>query len=199
MSQRILLTIICIGMMSVFAGCFLDPDAPPEAPPVVPEVYEDQTVRWHVLHNLELSYSERNEAAYAKLLDETTDVFQFFFTDGDINDPAEPTPVSWGFDDELRSARNMFDENYTGDNAITGIDLDLNFDKDNVQWVEVVDDAFPTETWYQTIVPYDYTINATPDWTWITFGNSRAEFTVRQDPVSGLWKLARWRDLGGQQ
>ncbi len=52
-------------------------DDTPTAPEPGPVTFKDLSERWHVLHNLEASYNQRNHSRYDELIDAD---FIFFFS-----------------------------------------------------------------------------------------------------------------------
>jgi hypothetical protein len=79
------------------------------------------------------------------------------------------------------------------------IRMDLKYES-GVQWVDVIPEDFPNETWQTTTVFYEFTIEIEPDETFIAVPGARAQFTVRNigtvdDP---LYKLVEFRDLGDE-
>jgi hypothetical protein len=149
---------------------------PPPPPP---------SEKWHALQNLELAYNDMNIVEYRKIFD--AENFIFFF------DVGGSVPVQWGYAEETQSAANMF--SHAGgieNNPILAIDLAL-FDIETATWVEITDpEGFPGETWYETVLEYDFDIETASGTHYITAGNPTCAFTVRE--IDGVWKLVRWRD-----
>ena len=152
------------------------------------------TQRDIVLSNLELSYNQRNPTEFAYLLD---DNFTFFFAPGDVGGNI---PEQWGRADELRVASKLFDKNLNEPPYPTcrSIRVDLKLES-GVQWVAVIPEGFPAETWYTATVPYDFTFEMIPDQTYSEVPGSQAQFTVRNSGTESApqWSLVEWRDLGG--
>jgi hypothetical protein len=187
-TTSIALAILIVGAMT---SCILDPDPKPPPPPCTDcdTPYMDLTEKWHVLHNIREAYNEMNLTEYRRAFDREN--FVSFFYEGDVGTGG--VPEQWGWAEEEASARNMF--NQAGgieDNPILSIELFL-FDIKTVEWWELdPGDDFPGETWYQTIVVYDFFIDTANDKQYVTQGAPTVVFTVRQ--IDGKWKLVWWRD-----
>jgi hypothetical protein len=184
--------ILAMGVSS----CFLDPDEDTKDPPPPDEPYGDLSVKEHVLRNIQKSYNDRNIQRYDELLD---DNFTFFFATGDVGGSI---PDQWGRADELPATDGLFCR--TGCNPglplCRSIRMDLKYESGVVQWVDVIPEDFPNETWQTTTVFYEFTIEIEPDETFIAVPGARAQFTVRNigtvdDP---LYKLVEFRDLGDE-
>jgi len=69
--------------------------------------------------------------------------------------------------------------------------------EDGVQWVNVIPEDYPSETWYTATVYYEFTIEVDPDMIYLAVPESRAQFTVRNTATAAapLYKLVEWRDL----
>lgn len=175
----------------VFTACNDDSVSPKKDPPPGPS-YEDLSEEWHVFNNLELCYNERNLAECQKLLD--ADNFLFYFGSRDVGGDVPP---SWGYAEEVQATENMFSGDGGRDNnPILSIELTL-ADIEKVQWEDYADeDAFPNETLRRGTVAYDFAMTTANDLTWITPGQPRAEFVVRN--VGGKWRIVEWRDLAGE-
>lgn len=181
------------------SSCLLDPKEDPpgdDPPPGPPLEIKDLTEKWHVLNNIEYAYERRVKATYDELLN--TD-FTFFFAPGDVGGEI---PAQWDRTEEVNATGRLFDSNAQGeppvDPVCRDIRLDLQYDPDTMQWVEIIPEDFPSETWYTTTVFYTFTFEMEPDDTYIAQPGARAQFTVRntgtdQDPH---WELVEFRDLG---
>ncbi len=183
------------------SSCILDPA--PGDPPVDPPkniVVQDLTQKWHVLNNIEYAYNKFNSTVYNDLLD---DEFTFFFASGDVGGGL---PVQWGRADEFDAADCLFtskDGGPAGPNCKSdrpvcrSIRMDLIYD--NVQWVEVIPEQYPDETWYTTTIPYSFTFEMEPDQTFTSEPNAKAQFTVRNvgTDTAPHWQLVEYRDLAG--
>lgn len=141
-----------------------------------------------MLQNLELAYNDMNIVEYRKIFD--AENFIYFFYSGDVGGSV---PVQWGYAEETQSAANMFSRaGGIENNPILAIDLTL-VDLETATWVEITDpEGFPGETWYETTVVYDFTIETANATNYITAGDPACVFTVRK--IDGVWKLVRWRD-----
>jgi hypothetical protein len=177
--------LLCIGL----AGCDDDTNQPSVKEKNDGPAYKDLTEKWHTLYNLRLAYNTMDTIGYRTIFD--ADNFVFFFYEGDVGGGG--VPVQWGFAQDSTSAHNMFNQaGGVEDNPIVSIDLFLH-DIETVEWWEIdPGDGFPGETWYQTIVVYDYFIDTAKDIQYITQGAPTSVFTVRQ--IDGKWKLVWWRD-----
>jgi hypothetical protein len=145
--------------------------------------------REQVLGNLESSYNRRNVARFGELLD---DNFTFFFSPGDVGGEI---PEQWARPKEYQVATRLFNPLLDQPPYPTcrSIDVDLDLES-GVQWVAVIPENFPTETWYTATVPYDFRFDMVPNLTYIAAPGSLAQFTVRN--AGTHWSLVEWRDLG---
>ena len=175
------------------SSCFLNPEEKTtDDPPTGGGSFEELTTKEAVLNNLELSYTRQSRDPYDELLDP---VFTFFFSPGDVGGNI---PEQWGRVDELSVAALLFDKSLNSPDYPTcrSIRMDLKFES-GVQWVEVIPEDYPTETWYTTTIYYEFTFEMNPDQTYIAVPGSQAQFTVRNTgtDVAPAWKLVEWRDL----
>jgi hypothetical protein len=179
------------------SSCLLDPkEAPPDPDPGEQLVIQDLTQKWHVLNNIEYAYSRRQLSVYDALLSQN---FTFFFAPGDVGGEI---PEQWGRVDEKDATGRLFVSNNQSeppaDPVCRSIRLDLQYDKDTIQWVEIIPEDFPEETWYSATVFYTFTFEIDPDLTLIAQNGAKAVFTIRNVPQSGQdrWELVEFRDLG---
>jgi len=183
MVQRLTTLALALLLIGSLTSCIFDPKTsppkPPDDKPVL--VYENLTEKWHVLNNLQLSYTEKSSTKYKEILDSVD--FIFFKDPNDVG-PGEDS--QWGYTTEAAIADNML--NKLGTNPILSIDLEL-VDFKNAQWEEVVDNP----GWWQTTVQYNFSIVTQNDITYVTSGTPSADFIVRQDG-EGKWRLIRWWD-----
>jgi hypothetical protein len=181
-----------------FSSCLLDPKEDPPGDDVNQStlVRKDLTQKWHVLNNIEYAYKQRSLEAYNELLN--TD-FTFFFAPGDVGGEI---PAQWNRSEDYNANEGLFNSNSQpeppADPVCRSIRLDLQYDPDTMQWVEVVPEEFPSETWYTTTVFYTFTFEMLPDDTYIAQPGAKAQFTVRNNPQNGTdhWELVEFRDLG---
>lgn len=96
-------------------GCPWDPET---TKPIVQSKYLAQSSPENVLANLKTAYTERNYDEYARLFHKD---YVFVFNPDDVSDPENPTPDSWSRDEELQSARGLFE-----DETVERIDLTFN-------------------------------------------------------------------------
>ncbi len=154
------------------------------------------TTRNTVLTNIEAAYNERRVDAIDELLD---DNFTFFFDAGDVGGEI---PARWSRADEFNATSRWFLSNAQSDPpadpVCTSILVDLSFNPSTIAWVEVIPEAFPTETWFMATVFYVCTFEFEPDDTYIATPGAKAQFTVRYiETARGIeWRLVEWRDLG---
>jgi len=183
-------------MLLVTSSCLFDPDEKPiddddDDSGAVQKM--DLTEPWHVLNNIEYAYKVRDRNTYDELLDEQ---FTFFFSQGDVD---EGLPVQWGRPDELGATNDLFISNSqpvpVGPEC-RSIRLDLLLT--NIQWVEIIPDGYPDETWFSTTIFYTFTFEMAPDQTYVAETGAKAVFTVRNvgTEAAPLWKLVEFRDLG---
>jgi len=190
------LILLCLAVLvAATASCIFDPkkdegdddDKPKQS-------YQDLTQKWHVLNNLELAYRDRLVNRYQDVLDPQ---FTFFFSEGDVGGEV---PEQWGRDEEIEATTRLFDKTLNDPNfpRCKSIAMDL-VNEQTVNWVSVVPEAFPDETWYTANVFYDFQFELEPDLTLIPFLGSKGQFTVRDvgTPEKAKWQLVEFRDLGG--
>jgi hypothetical protein len=196
MSRRSLSVLWLIVLVMSTSSCFLNPDEKKgdDPPPDDGKNFLPLTTKEAVLNNLELAYTKQLYNPYEQLLD---DDFTFFFSPGDVGGNI---PEQWNRPDELSVADKLLNKNLNDPLYPTcrSIRMDLKFES-GVQWVEVIPEAFPTETWYTTTVYYEFTFEMNPDNTYIAVPGSQAQFTVRNTGTAAdpAWKLVEWRDLAG--
>jgi hypothetical protein len=189
-STRRLASVAVALAVCAMVACSSD-STTPEPPPSRP-TFKPLTTKQAVLYNIQLAYNQRNITQYDKLLDNG---FMFYPSSRDVN--AGSLPDQWGRAEEVLYNSRMFDPGYSGPNRCKSIDMDLQFER-GVQWVEVVPNANPNETWYMTTVYYNFEIVVDPSTDFQPAPNSRAEFTVRNAGTNNApaWRLAEMRDLG---
>ncbi len=140
-----------------------------------------------MLHNLEASYNQRNHFEYDRLIDTN---FNFFFSPEDFS--SGRTPETWDRSTDVPA---------TGDLFIDGLTIDLDIQIDSLEWAAIIPDSFPDETWFMTTATYTFTMRfgQDPETTWITSGQPRARYTVREVDAGGTpeWRLVECNDLGG--
>ena len=149
--------------------------------------YKNLTEKWHVLFNVQEAYNSMEAEPYVSLLDEN---FINFFFEGDVG--KDGVPDQWFYDEEVSSTREMLNKGGGRENnPILSVDLQL-AGIEQASWVEVTpdQDKFPGETWYQTIVSYNFFFDTTNDIQYITSGTPNVQFTVRQQP-DGKWNPSR--------
>lgn len=155
--------------------------------------YATPTTRTAVLHNLEVAWNRRSTDAIDDLLDEN---FTFFFAPGDVGGSI---PAQWARTDELQATNYLFISNSqpvpTGP-VCTSVRVDLA--ADNLQWIEIIPEEYPSEYWYATIVFYSATFRMEPDQTYIVQPGAKVQFTVRNvgSDAAPHYQLVEWRDLG---
>ncbi|MGD8868811.1 MAG: hypothetical protein PVI01_14370 [Gemmatimonadales bacterium] len=194
MFKRIASLALAALIVGTTTSCILDPD---KKPPVVDKPtldYKPLTEEWHVLHNMELAYDNRDINRYAELFD--GDNFVFFFNPDDVG--VDGIPSQWNYDAEIGSARNMFNRIPGTQNlSITGIDLILADNKiEETFWEDTtLPDEFPGETLRQATVTYNFSIDTNSEKTYIAPQTvvPRAQFILRE--IDGKFKIVRWFDL----
>ena len=194
LKRSLLLCGIAMLVVSV-SSCILDPaqgDDP--TPPPTNQTVQDLTQKSHVLNNIEVAYNKRNPEVYDALLDQN---FTFFFFSGDVGGEI---PAQWGRVDELAATTDLFLSNKQTPTppspVCRSVRMDIHFDQ--VQWLEVIPEQFPDETWYSTTLVYEFVFEMEPDNTYQSKPGSKAQFTVRNVPQDGKdhWQLVEFRDLG---
>ncbi len=198
MFKRSLLLCGLLFSSLLVSSCFLDPDEG-EQPPVKPgetQERKDLTQKWHVLNNIEYAYGKRRYDVYTELLNQD---FTFFFAPGDVGGEI---PQQFGYDEELDATSRLFVSNSQSeppaDPVCQSIRLDLVYEPEDLQWLEIVPEDFPTETWYQTTVFYSFTFKMENDLTFIANDGAKAQFTVRDIGTAETpkWTLIEFKDLG---
>ena len=186
-----------LSIVALFvSSCLFDPEEGTK-PPVDPPLQKlPLTERWHVLNNIEYAYKNRDRLTYDELLNSD---FVFYFSPGDVGGG---TPETLNRPDELDATGRLFASNSQTQNpppdpVCRSLRLDLVFDKDNINWVEVIPEGFPDEKWYTTTVFYTFTFEIETT-TYIPYNGVKAQFTVRNNPQGGNnhWELVEFRDLG---
>ncbi len=187
-STRRLAAVVVALVACSMTACSSDSTTPELPPPT----FKPLTTRQAVLFNIQLAYNQRNITQYDKLLDND---FLFYPSSREVNGGS--LPDHWARPEEVLYNSRLFDKGYTGPNRCKSIDMDLMFER-GVQWVEVVPNAYPNETWYMTTVDYNFQIVVNPDIDYQPLSNSRAEFTVRNIGTNDApaWRLVEMRDLG---
>ncbi|MCI0450806.1 MAG: hypothetical protein L0Z51_00260 [Candidatus Latescibacteria bacterium] len=154
--------------------------------------FEPLTSKEAVLNNIESAYNERRPDVFGLLLNAN---FTFFFAPGDVGGAI---PAQWDRASELSATTRWLSSHQQPppplDPVCTSILVDLQYNPDTIQWVELIPEDFPTETWYTTTVFYSFVFEFEPDITYISAPGSKAQFTVR--PSGSGWQLVEWRDLG---
>lgn len=150
-------------------------------------------VKDHVLKNIEDAYNERRLDWYDAILDNS---FAFFLSTYDVS--GSGLPASWDRATEETLHTHLFDANYAP-LPVQDLSLDL-LTGDKVTWVAITPASAPEETWYQTTLYYDFSINIAPNTHYFPISGSRAVFTVRDAGPDGeyprRWQLVEIRDLG---
>jgi hypothetical protein len=162
---------------------------PPEDPPL--------TTRTAVLHNLELAYNRRNITKLDELLDEN---FTFFLSEGDVHNGLPP---HWTRETELQASTHLFSRNRDTEvpprwPLCKSIDMDVQWEDGNLEWVEKIPDTAPDEVWYTATVFYDFLIEVEPDTRFLPISGAESQFIVRNVGTDDgpQWRLVEWHDLG---
>jgi hypothetical protein len=179
---------------AVTSSCIFDANEG-DGDDIVDSDYQPLTTKVAVLNNLEVAYNQRKILEYEKILDLG---FTFFLSEGDVNGGL---PVQWDRGEEISANTNLFsrDEDPQGRWPLcTSIQMNVIFDPASIQWVEVIPDAAPDETWYTTTLFYEFQIDVKPDTQFIPIPGAKAQFTVRNAGTESnpKWQLIEWRDLG---
>ncbi len=161
-------------ILLLLGGCF-NPFNPREGRgsypvPVEPEI---------VINNLVLAYSTKDLNGYIKCLD--PDSFRFYFDDSEdsIREILELNwgidSLSWGLEQEIISARNIF-ENFQ----------EINLDLTGGRGIPLGDNKW--------VFIYNYTLNLIPTVPGITSIEGHARFILRRRPEDNLWYIMIWED-----
>lgn len=152
----------------------------------------DPTTREAVLYNIEKAHEKRLLDWYEEVLDPN---FTFFLSNSDVGGGL---PVSWGRSDEITANTNLFSNSPPAQYPrCKRIQIDIQWEG-GVVWTEVIPESAPDETWYTTILDYDFKIDVEPDMTYINDPGAKAQFTVRNAGTEDApqWRLVEMRDLG---
>ncbi len=184
--------LLTLAMLS--ASCIFDPKPAPPDVVAPPQTYTKlpRTTREAVLNNIQYAYNKRDITTYDELLD--TD-FTFFLAPGDVGGQI---PEQWGRAEEVRLTGLLFSQDPGPQYPkCKRIEFDLKFE-DGVQWIPVVPQDYPNETWYLAVVVYYFNIDVEPDTQYQPAAGSQAQFTVRNVGTDAApeWKLVEFRDLG---
>lgn len=192
--MKTLTLVIALACVLFVTACDDDPTRPPTSGGGIKN--ENLTQRWHVLNNIEYAYQTRRPDVYDQLLN--TD-FTFYFSPGDVGGG---TPETFNRVEELDATTRLFNSNQQSnppaDPVCRSMRLELVFDKDDLTWVEIQPQNFPTERWYVTTVFYTFTFEMEPNTTYIAQNGAKAQFTVRNTGTeqNPRWELVEFRDLG---
>ncbi len=181
----VLLVALALGL----SGCSLFAPEETDPPGGGDNDYKERTTRPNVIHNLIRAYEEMEADEYVDLL---ADDFEFWLNPGDLNDPQNPLPTSWGKAEESAIAHNMFDE---GTDVLTitltltqlGSEVEIPGPnpEDPVTWQSQYDvDLY-------VFLPNDLTL----------WANAAAQYTFAEDPNETgpngetLWEILEWKDI----
>jgi len=186
-----LMLLIVVVTTGLTTSCILDPKDQPEETEKIPVVFKDLKEKDDVLHNLALSYNEREIFEYDKLLDAN---FIMIFSDADVSEGV--TPDQWARAKEINVTGQMFDRNHpVPDLRVTSIDCALDYAAED--WTEEPENQdHPGESWWRKTVKYDLIMK------WDLVGWERrglglsAEITIRWDTDLEHWRVVLWHDLG---
>jgi hypothetical protein len=193
--NRALRILVIAFLIPAFGSCIFAPkekkddEGPPTGSQYLP--IDDPDAPDNVLHNLELSYNQRNYEEFRKLLDNTTGVFTFYLGAKDIK-PGEPK--QWGIGEELGKTQRMFDRSPPpGQPYASNIELGLVYGEE--EWFAFSPPTHPDETWYEKYVEYRLTVQVGPT-TYTQNKLTQALFWARFVEVDGQmkWQITAWRD-----
>lgn len=192
MRNSVCVVILLAGLL-LAPACEDDPTIPPPTPSNELRLLP-LTSREAVLNNIEYAYNQRTIDVIDQLLDPN---FTFFFAPGDVGGSI---PASWDRTWELGVTQNMFESNSQPvpfGPVIESMDFDVQFEE-GVEWTSITPGGFPSETWYSAEVGYSFTIEVTPDLTFISKSGSTAQFTVRNagSDEAPHYQLVECRDRG---
>lgn len=188
-------SLLLIPLFLILLACPWDP---PKKPPVIIEKdpYLPPTTITNVLENLRLSYTNRNDDEYAKLLHPA---FTFVFDPRDIGPDKPWQAETWGKGEELDSAKNMFggQPNLHG-RAVDSIELDFVVGQPvtspvNGAWQMVILTAVD-------LALHTTEVHSGDQWLLETPGNYEAYLhLIRteeefEDTGDMIWKIAMWED-----
>ncbi len=188
-SARPTLAIILLAALALgLAGCSL---FAPEGgdPPGDGGGYKERTTCPNVIHNLIRSYQEMEADEYDLLF---ADGFEFWLNPGDLNDPENPLPASWGRTEDSEITHNMLDD---GTDVIT-ITLTLTQIGSEVE----IPGPLPGDpsTW-EYVYGVDLFVYLPADLT--LWANAASRYTFAVDPNETgpngetLWEVTKWEDI----
>jgi hypothetical protein len=199
MLKRSSILVVLVALVALTSSCIFDPKQDTGGGPPPSDPWPDLSAKEDVLYTLQRAYIERKSDRYESILDQG---FNFFLTDGDVNNGL---PVQWDRGVERDATRNLFSKTQVRPDLplVKSISMDVQYET-GVVWVEVVNPpAAPDETWYTTTAFYYFEITvAQPggaeDLTYLPDPNSKAQFTVRNAGTDAKprWQLVEFRDLG---
>lgn len=192
---------VLVGLLAISAaGCLFSPDKGDPNDNQPPSNYKPQTSPANVLANLRTAYVERKLDEYAKLFDPVE--FSFKFDPLDLQDSPDLPPF-WGWADEERVHRNMFESDDVLDIRLTfvpgvvqdaeesdGTDVDLSWKKMTITSVELeVEAKNPAD-------PTDNLIYRVPGDRAIYFFKEYPDEQVLDGNVlRSTWKITQWKDV----
>jgi hypothetical protein len=198
--KRLFLPVLAILLAASLESCFEDDTVgPPPAPRNSYKTLDADGPRDNVLHNLQLSWNDRNINRYDQLLDAD---FIFYFSPADVSGGVVSGEY-WSRAAEINANQNMFDPNYSNpvQDPVEDIDLTLSYPAGDEEWTPI--DApdqlkYPGETWYDKVVTYNLTVQITGDFQYVG-RNKQAQFTVRAATRDSkqYWQIVVWRDDTG--
>ncbi|HET6348639.1 MAG TPA: hypothetical protein VFH88_06100 [Candidatus Krumholzibacteria bacterium] len=194
MLKRVLLIGVLVVLAGASASCIFDPPKTDKGgPPPTTYTFYDLSKEWHVLANIESAYNARKIEKYDQLLD---DNFTFFLYHGDVGGEI---PASWDRATEVLYNTRLFDKSYPT-NTCKSISMDLQFDPNNISWVDVVPDQskYPGETWKTAVIYYAFRFDVLPDTQYESVAGARGQFTIRNIGTAEKpqWRLVEFSDLG---
>jgi hypothetical protein len=191
--KNFLFSAVLLAALVLMPACDDDPTTSPNVPSNKP-AYLPLTSREAVLNNIEYAYNNRVIEVIDELLDAN---FIFYFAPGDA---VGSIPPEWGRPDELHVTRAMFESNNQPvpvGPQIRSLHFDVQFEE-GVEWTSFIPGGFPSELWYSAEVPYSFTVEVEPDFTFISKPGSTAQFTVRNagSDEAPHYQLVECRDRG---
>ncbi len=182
---------LAVAVAVLAGGCVFSPK---KTKPEETSEWLPQSSPAYCLANLQNAYLKRSFNEYLKLF--ATD-FTFVFSPADVGDPVDPTPASWGLDEERDTHEKMFSSDLLDR-------IQLSFEQDAA---EESNDEFP-DTWKVNVHEINLILDTRKEnnEVWIyKVVDGQATFYFKQYPNEKasdgrpLFRIWRWEDqpIGG--
>jgi len=140
------------------------------------------------------AYNQRDMAKYSGLIDDRF-VFYLSFTDASTGHPSQ-----WNKSQELEYTGELFDPDYAGTFRCDSIYFQLYYPNPHaIELYTFHPDSAPDETWYSTILGYDYFFRfGSINFALASGPGNKIKFTIRNAGTerAPVWKFVQIRDYG---